>query len=101
MPTHSISTENLRQNLPSLDLLHQLSDFANERGVQLYLVGGSVRDLLLNRAVTDLDFALEHDAVPFAKAFAERVNGAFVPLEEHPPTARVVIRRISRGNSGS
>ena len=58
----------------------------------LYLVGGSVRALLLNQSLTDLDFAIADDAIVFAKAFADKIGEAFVKLEEQPPTARIVIR---------
>ena len=73
--------------------LAQLQKFAETRGVELYLVGGSVRDLLLNRPTADLDFALATDAIPFAKAFASHVGGSFVRLDERPPTARVVLKK--------
>ena len=89
---HSIPSTPLRQNLPHPQLIRQLHAFAEKRGVQLYLVGGSVRDLLLKRPVTDLDFALADDAIAFAKAFADKIGEAFVKLEEQPPTARIVIR---------
>jgi tRNA nucleotidyltransferase/poly(A) polymerase len=88
----SISSILLRQNLPQPQLIRQLHAFAEKRGVQLYLVGGSVRALLLNQSITDLDFALADDAIAFAKAFADKIGEAFVKLEEQPPTARVVIR---------
>ena len=89
---HSIPSEPLRQNLPQPQLIRQVHAFAEEWGIQLYLVGGSVRDLLLNRPITDLDFALTDDAIAFAKAFADNIGEAFVKLEEQPPTARIVIR---------
>ena len=73
--------------------LATLQKFAKKRGVELYLVGGSVRDLLLNRATADLDFALAADAIQFAKAFAAHIGGTFVGLDEQPPTARVVLKR--------
>lgn len=88
----SIPSTPLRQNLPQPQLIRQLHAFAEKREVQLYLVGGSVRDLLLNRPITDLDFALADDAIIFAKAFADNIGEAFVKLEEQPPTARIVIR---------
>ena len=88
----SIPSIPLRQNLPQPQLIRQLHAFAEKRGVQLYLVGGSVRALLLNRSITDLDFALADDAIAFAKAFADKIGEAFVKLEEQPPTARIVIR---------
>lgn len=88
----SIPSTPLRQNLPQPQLIRELHAFADQRGIQLYLVGGSVRDLLLNRPVTDLDFALAGDAIAFARTFADKIGEAFVKLEEQPPTARVVIR---------
>ena len=88
----SISSLSLRQNLPQPQLIRQLCAFAEKRGIQLYLVGGSVRDRLLNRSVADLDFALPDDAIAFARAFAAEIGEAFVKLEEQPPTARIVIR---------
>ena len=88
----SIPSVPLRQNLPQPQLIRQLHAFAEKRGVQLYLVGGSVRALLLNQPTTDLDFALADDAIAFAKAFADKIGEAFVKLEEQPPTARIVIR---------
>ncbi len=75
--------------------IEALATFAKARGVQLYLVGGSVRDLLLNRPITDIDFALAGDAIQFAKAFAEHIDGTFIAMEEHPPTARVVVKTLS------
>ena len=89
----SLSSPTLLNNIPNVHLLSELNAFAENRGIQLYLVGGSVRNLLLNREITDLDFAVDRDAIPFAKAFADRTCEAFVKLEDRPPTARVVIRK--------
>ena len=88
----SLPSTPLRQNLPQLELIRHLHAFAEKRGAQLYLVGGSVRALLLNQPITDLDFALAGNAIAFAKAFADKIDEAFVKLEEQPPTARIVIR---------
>ena len=88
----SIPSVPLRQNLSELQLIRQIHAFAERQGVQLYLVGGSVRALLLNQPLTDLDFALADDAIAFAKAFADKIGEAFVKLEDQPPTTRVVIR---------
>ena len=87
-----VPTTQLHQHLPEPALINRLNSFASGRGVQLYLVGGCVRDLLLNRPITDFDFALEQDALPFARAFADILGAAFVTLEEQLPTARAVIR---------
>lgn len=73
-------------------ILRALTPFAKERGVQLYLVGGSVRDLLLGRQTTDIDFTLASNAIQFAKAFAATIGAIAIPLEENPPTARVIVK---------
>ena len=48
---------------------------ARERGERLFLVGGVVRDLLLERTIRDLDFVVEGDAAAFAAALASRLGG--------------------------
>lgn len=70
-----------------------LGHFANARGVELYLVGGSVRDLLLKRQTTDIDFVLASDAIQFAKAFADSIGATCITLEENPSTARVIVKK--------
>ena len=55
-----------------VDLLGKL---ARRRGSDLYLVGGSVRDLLLGRAHLDLDFVVETDAPAVARAFVRALGG--------------------------
>ena len=73
-------------------ILRALTTFAKERGVQLYLVGGSVRDVLLGRQTTDIDFTLASNAIQFAKAFAATIGAIAIALEENPPTARVIVK---------
>ena len=73
--------------------VHALGNFAKERGVQLYLVGGSVRDLLLERQTTDIDITLASDAIAFAKAFAVSIRATCITLEENPATARVIVKQ--------
>ncbi|MDE0317172.1 MAG: hypothetical protein OXM61_20005 [Candidatus Poribacteria bacterium] len=80
------------QELRDNPLMQTLYAFAKEKEVRLYLVGGSVRDLLLNRPTTDWDFTLESNTLEFAKMFADNIRAPFVPLEEQPPTARVIVK---------
>ena len=73
--------------------MQALDTFAKARGIRLYLVGGSVRDLLLARQTADFDFTLSSDAIRFAKAFAANIKATCITLEEDPPTARVIVKR--------
>jgi tRNA nucleotidyltransferase (CCA-adding enzyme) len=68
--------------------LHRLGAVAGAHGSGLYLVGGSVRDLLLGRRHLDLDFVVETDAIRVARAFA-RAAGARVVAHEAFRTAVV------------
>ena len=81
------------KELFSNHIIQALNAFAKEQSVQLYLVGGSVRDLLLKRETTDIDFALASDAIQFAKTFATRIDATCIPLEENPATARVIVKQ--------
>ena len=81
------------QELFGNQTMQALGNFASARGVQLYLVGGSVRDLLLKRQTTDIDFALASDAIQFAKAFAAGISATCIALEENPSTARVIVKQ--------
>ena len=49
------------QLLIGRDLLEVLDRAAEETGVEIRLVGGAVRDLIIDRPTTDLDFVLEGD----------------------------------------
>ena len=47
---------------------------------QAYVVGGTVRDLLMQRHPTDIDIAVDGDAALFAGAIADRLRGRVIPM---------------------
>ena len=53
-------------------LLHQLGAVGDELGVNVFAVGGFVRDLLLRLENLDVDIVVEGDGIAFAQAFARR-----------------------------
>ena len=59
----------------ALDLLRRLGDAAADEGVELWLVGGPVRDALLGRPVLDLDLTSEAPAAELGQRLAERLGG--------------------------
>jgi poly(A) polymerase len=83
----------IRSHLPSRDVFISLAEFAAQENVQLYLVGGTVRDLILGKEVEDLDFAVAGNASDFARKFADATDASFVPLDEERDTVRVVFSR--------
>lgn len=59
----------------ALDVCLQL---CQQAGVQLFLVGGAVRDLLAGREHLDLDLCVETDVAPLAQGLARRTLGEAV-----------------------
>ena len=58
-----------------LALLRRLGDAAANEGVELWLVGGPVRDALLGRPVLDLDLTSEAPATELGPRLAGRLDG--------------------------
>ena len=56
----------------------ELKEALVEAGSPVFLVGGTVRDLLLGAPATDVDVAVEGDATEYARALAERLAGTVV-----------------------
>lgn len=54
------------------EMLETLGQIGHELGVNLYVVGGFVRDLLLNRPSDDIDIVVEGDGIEFAKVFGNK-----------------------------
>jgi tRNA nucleotidyltransferase (CCA-adding enzyme) len=81
----------LLQRLPDrlVGLLRKVGQLGDERGCQVYVVGGVVRDLLLGRITLDLDLAVEGDGIAFARQVAERY-GAGLAVFEQFATARLL-----------
>jgi tRNA nucleotidyltransferase/poly(A) polymerase len=58
---------------------------------EIYLVGGAVRDALLNRISHDLDFSVPKNAIAIARRVASALNADFYILDESFDTARVIV----------
>ncbi|GAU09271.1 CBS domain-containing protein [Desulfoplanes formicivorans] len=67
----------LRERLPRklFDFLVQVGELARDKGVNVYCVGGFVRDILLHLPNFDVDFVVEGDAIAFARAMARTFGG--------------------------
>jgi poly(A) polymerase len=57
---------------------------------QLYVVGGTVRDIILGFEPADYDFAVSGSGISFARSISRRIKGAFVLLSKDDDEARVV-----------
>lgn len=67
-------------NMPDLPVpqrraIEIVREVAIAKRVHPYLVGGPVRDMLLDRGAFDIDLTLEQDSSTLARALAKRLNG--------------------------
>lgn len=80
------------ETLKKYQIFNEALNFLERKNLEaeVYLVGGTVRDLLLGIPTKDFDFALKTDTVTLAKEFAKEAGGSFVVLDEVFSIARVV-----------
>lgn len=75
-------------------VLMEVAHFFAERQTRVYLVGGSLRDLLLGEVGVDWDLVTDGEAHKLARQLANRLGGSYVHLHEkasrvvlHPPAS--------------
>lgn len=70
----------LERSLPScrLALLKLIAQFSGQEQQSIYVVGGFVRDLLLERPSLDFDIVVEGDAIKFAHDLSRKFGGRVV-----------------------
>jgi tRNA nucleotidyltransferase (CCA-adding enzyme) len=85
-----------RLSAPMAAILTETIEAARRRGLSLYLVGGGVRDLLLDRPHLDVDLAVEGDAASLAEELAAEV-GARLTVHRRFGTASL---RLPAGQAG-
>ncbi|HMK65632.1 MAG TPA: HD domain-containing protein [Thermodesulfobacteriota bacterium] len=87
----SESLKNLRNLVRLRPIFQMLLQISRETGIEIYLVGGMVRDALLGRESRDVDLALSGKTLETALRFAQKTGGTYVLLKEEKETARVVL----------
>jgi poly(A) polymerase len=58
---------------------------------EVYLVGGAVRDLLLNRLSRDFDFIVPSNGISLARKVANKLNADYMTLDDERNTGRVIV----------
>ena len=71
-------------------LLKSVGEKADREGYSAFVVGGVVRDLILNRNNFDLDIVLEADAVLFAQEFSRAYDASLIVYKQFK-TATLVL----------
>jgi len=73
-------------------LFHEISQAAAEMGVEVYAIGGMVRDILLKRKNKDFDFVTTGDGVALAEHVAKRLGTRKISVHKNFGTAQIVYR---------
>lgn len=64
-----------------------VSEVAGELGIETYVIGGYVRDLILDRPSNDVDIVVHGSGIAFAEAVAKRLGGLQVTVFKNFGTA--------------
>ncbi len=75
----------------TFSLLGQLNQILASAGIQAYVVGGLIRDTFLGKTTSDIDIAVDTEALRGAGRVAGILGGSFVPLDEINRIGRVVL----------
>ncbi len=76
---------------PFQPALQVLATHAAAQQCAVWVVGGTLRDALVGRPIHDVDLAVDGDATALARAAADALGAAFVPLDEERAVTRVVL----------
>lgn len=93
---HMTSLEPRLEQHSHRNLLRKVGAIAEREGIQVYAVGGLVRDVLLNRVTTDVDFVTvgAGTGIKLAEAVAERLGGRTVHVYPNFGTAAIRLERL-------
>ena len=63
-------------------IIQQIAQVTHDLNIEVYVIGGWVRDFILGLPNLDLDFAVVGDALELANALADRFGGVVHPFKE-------------------
>ena len=91
--TPAISAEALRSAIDK-PVFHLVGEAADSLGRECYVVGGYVRDIMLRRPSTDVDFVTVGSGIEVASEVARRLQGSHLSVFRNYGTAQVKRRSV-------
>ena len=73
------------------EVVFDLQELLEDVDTPVYLVGGAVRDAYLRRPIKDLDLITPDSGLKLARRIANRLSGAFYPLDSARDVGRALI----------
>ncbi|MHB9031578.1 MAG: tRNA nucleotidyltransferase/poly(A) polymerase family protein [Anaerolineae bacterium] len=86
-----MDTSCLQSWLANDPLYRRIAAFLTNQPNETWLVGGTVRDILLGRPVSDIDLAVAGDALSLGKSLAHKLAGAYFPLDISRGVGRIIL----------
>ncbi len=86
---------NLKNEIDKYPFLLKASDLAENLKINLFLVGGFVRDLILKRESSEMDFLVIGDGIKFAEALADNLGIKSIAVYKNFGTAHFVYENFS------
>jgi len=83
-----VDADHVHETLLSLPHVKRLASLCRNRGA--YIVGGAIRDALLELPINDLDIIFPDDPTELAKSFARQMSGSWFWLDKDRRQSRVV-----------
>lgn len=77
--------------------VHQVIRRQAHHNQRIYLVGGCIRNLLIGRPSSDIDFTVSGDAIQLARQIANELKSGFYILDDERKTARVILQNLQGG----
>jgi len=74
--------------------LNRLSSYFSIQACSVYLVGGCLRDSLLNRPIHDFDLATSESPHRFGPELAKDLGATYVNLNSQPDIGRIIVKPI-------
>ncbi len=87
--TEQISCLNFKQHLSELPIFTTIGESADDLNVEAYVIGGYVRDLILNRPNKDIDVVCVGSGIELAEKVAEKLGAARVNVFKNFGTAQI------------
>ncbi len=78
-----------------LSYIKKIEKIAHHKKVEVFLVGGALRDLYLGRVLKDIDIVVNKRVAEMARYFADKIEASFVVLDSKRDIYRVVTDSIS------
>lgn len=84
--------------LKKIPKINKISRLAKKSGINLWLVGGVLRDayLQLDKDLTDFDFCVEKDIEAYVQKAAKVIEGKLIVLDEKTSSFRIILNKNNK-----